>query len=151
MAALIGARLLSFIHNAITDLYPTLEIYLGFIATSSLSSSLPNSIRELFPLSIWQYCPTQENPAGILTRGLTNQQTLTLSLWKNGPAWLMLSKEHWPSTSATAALQTQFSSTPDIVENHSTSTLDAVENNPVKTSKANETNPLPFRSIDKIC
>ena len=45
----------------------------------------------------------------------------------------MLSKEHWPSTSATAEFQTQSSSTPDIVENHSTSTLDAVENNPVRT------------------
>lgn len=100
MAALIGARLLSFIHSAMTDLYPTLEVYLwsdSQIVLSWLHSNkqlkqfVANSVRELFPPSIWHYCPTQENPADILTRGLTNQQMLSSSLWKNGPAWLMLS------------------------------------------------------------
>ena len=110
-----------------------------------------NSIRDLFPASIWHYCPTQENPADILTHGLTTEQMLSSSLWKNGPAWLMLSKEHWPSTSATRAFQTQSSSTPDIVQNHSTSTLDAVQSNPVRTPKAIETNPLPINPTDKIC
>ena len=163
MAALIGARLLSFIHNAMMDLYATLEVYLwsdSQIVLSWLRSNKQlkqfvanrvNSIRELFPPSIWHYCPTQENPADVLTRGLTNQQMLSSSLWKNGPAWLMLSKEHWPSTSATAAFQTQSSATPDIVQNHSTSTLDAVENNPVRTPKAIETNLLPINPTDKIC
>ena len=163
MAALIGARLLSFIHNAMMDLYPTLEVYLwsdSQIVLSWLRSNKQlkqfvanrvNSIRELFPPSIWHYCPTQENPADVLTRGLTNQQMLSSSLWKNDPAWLMLSKEHWPSTSATAAFQTQSPSTPDIVQNHPTSTLDAVENNPVRTPKAIETNPLPINPTDKIC
>ena len=163
MAALIGARLLSFIHNTMMDLYPTLEVYLwsdSQIVLSWLHSNKQlkqfianrvNSIRELFPPSIWHYCPTQENPADVLTRGLTNQQMLSSSLWKNGPAWLMLSKEDWPSTSATAAFQTQSSSTPDIVENHSTSTLDAIENNPVRTPTAIETNPLTINPKDKIC
>ena len=164
MAALIGARLLSFIHNAMMDLYPMPEVYLWFdsqIVLSWLHSNKQlkqfvanhvNSIRELFPANIWHYCPTQENPADIFTRGLTNQQMLSSSLWKNGPAWLMLSKEHWPSTSAaTAAFQTQSSSTSDIVQNHSTSTLDAVENNQVQTPKAIETNPFPVNPTDKIC
>ena len=145
------------------DPYPTLEVYLwshSQIVLSWLHSNKQlkpfvanrvNSIRELFPASIWHYCPTQENPADILTRGLTNQQMFSSLLWKNDPAWLMLSKEHWPSTSATAAFQMQSSSTSDIVQNHSTTTLDAVENKQVRTPKAIETNPLPINPTDKIC
>ena len=43
MAALIGSRLLFFIHNAMMDLYPTLEVYLwsDFVATNSLNSLSP--------------------------------------------------------------------------------------------------------------
>ena len=81
MAALISARLLSFIHNAMMDLYPMLEVYLWSDSQIVLSwlhsnkhlkqfvTNRVNSIRELFPPSIWHYCPTQENPADILTRG----------------------------------------------------------------------------------
>ena len=152
MAALIGARLLSFIHNAMVDPYPMLEVYLwsdSQIVLSWLHSNKQlkpfvanrvNSIRELFPASIWHYCPTQENPADILTRGLTNQQMLSSSLWKNGPAWLMLSKEHWPFTSAAAAFQTQSHQHPTsfrtILHQHSM---------PLKTIKYGH--PKPLRTI----
>ena len=44
-----------------------------------------NSIKVLFPASTWHYCPTHENPAEILIRGLTTQQMLLSSLWHGGP------------------------------------------------------------------
>ena len=112
-----------------------------------MSTLLENSFQQVFGI----IPPIQENPADILTLDLTNQQMLSSSLWKNGPAWLLLFKEHWPSTSATAAFQRQSSSTFDIVQNHSTSTLDAIENNQVRTPKAIETNQLPINPTDKIC
>ena len=65
-----------------TDLYPTLEAHIWSDSQIVLSWLHSNKelkqlvvnrvnyiIRELFPPSILHYCPTQENPADILTRG----------------------------------------------------------------------------------
>ena len=44
----------------------------------------------------WSFCPRLENPADILTCGLSVEALLRSSLWWNGPAWLQQSKENWP-------------------------------------------------------
>ena len=36
----------------------------------------------------WSFCPGLENPADILTSGLSAEALLKSSLWWNGPAWL---------------------------------------------------------------
>ncbi len=128
MAALIGARLLSFIHNAVKDRYDTLELYLwsdSQIVLYWINSNKQlkqfvanrvNSIKDLFPPSI-------------LTRGLTTQQMLSSSLWHNGPAWLTLSEEHWPSWSTAATFLAQSVQTSENCETNSTSAPEPIERN----------------------
>ena len=43
------------------------------------------------------YCPTGDNPADLLTRGLTTDQfNAILHLWMNGPTWLHV-QHQWPT------------------------------------------------------
>jgi len=44
----------------------------------------------------WQYCPTQDNPADLLTRGISSSQLMSSTLWRQGPQWLP-SKDSWPT------------------------------------------------------
>ena len=40
--------------------------------------------------------PTQDNPADLVSRGLTPQEFLNASIWTNGPQWLSLEESNWP-------------------------------------------------------
>ena len=51
-------------------------------------------IRKLTEAKEWNYCPSKENPADLLTRG-TSTKILESSLWKHGPDWLC-NKNEWP-------------------------------------------------------
>jgi ribonuclease HI len=46
------------------------------------------------PFTDMKYCPTEDNPADQLTRGLTYTEFSQSSLWSNGPTWLQNSD--WP-------------------------------------------------------
>ena len=116
MAALIGARLASFIHNAIKNRYEALEVHLWsdsqivlhwLRSHKQLKQFVANrvkSIKDLFPSTIWHYCPTTDNPADLLTRGITTTQMHSSALWNNGPSWLTLFTEQWPTWTPTTAL-----------------------------------------------
>ena len=53
-------------------------------------------IKEAFPSATWSYCPTQDNPANLLTCGVSFEFLSSPdSLWWNGPAWLTTS-DTWP-------------------------------------------------------
>ena len=43
----------------------------------------------------WRYCPSSDNPADLLTRGIQAQTLASFQLWKNGPAWLT-QETNWP-------------------------------------------------------
>ncbi|VDI25013.1 Hypothetical predicted protein [Mytilus galloprovincialis] len=43
----------------------------------------------------WKYCPTDSNPADMLSRGVTATKFLELDLWMKGPEWLT-DKSNWP-------------------------------------------------------
>ena len=45
-------------------------------------------IRSKLPTAEWRYCPTLENPADLLIRGIDAEPLLSSTLWKNGPTWL---------------------------------------------------------------
>jgi len=47
------------------------------------------------PTASWQYCPTLDNPADLLTRGTTFQLLKSSSLWQHGPSWLT-TPDQWP-------------------------------------------------------
>ena len=46
-------------------------------------------------LSRWSYCCTEDNPADMLTRGITARD-LVKAVWVNGPNLLSSSKDEWP-------------------------------------------------------
>jgi hypothetical protein len=43
----------------------------------------------------WRYCPTKDNPADLLTRGIATSQFKSSSLWFHGPTWLT-TPDNWP-------------------------------------------------------
>ena len=45
-------------------------------------------IKETFPELSWRYCPSDDNPADLLTHGLNITQLTLSSLWQYGPPWL---------------------------------------------------------------
>ena len=55
----------------------------------------------MFPTSVWRYCPTNDNAADLLTRGITATQLTSSQLWLKGPTWLP-SECDWPSWSPTS-------------------------------------------------
>ena len=46
----------------------------------------------------WHYCPSADNPADLLTRGIGFQQFMSSTVWKHGLPWLA-SKNCWPTWS----------------------------------------------------
>ncbi|XP_044167551.1 uncharacterized protein LOC122951619 [Acropora millepora] len=107
MAALPGARLASFVSQALKSRYPNLKVKLwsdSEIVLHWLSSSKPlkqfvanrtKEIKMMFPLPYWNHCPTADNPAAFLTCGISAEQLQNSSLWKHSLQWL-LSESQWP-------------------------------------------------------
>ncbi|XP_072400667.1 uncharacterized protein [Diabrotica undecimpunctata] len=60
-------------------------------------------LAELAHKVIISYVNTQENPADLLSRGLSPTSLIDNSLWWNGSKWLLYPKEQWP-TSASSTL-----------------------------------------------
>jgi hypothetical protein len=112
MAAVIGARLANFLSRTLSSRYPNLNVRLwsdSEIVLHWINSSKPlkqfithriNEIKNLFPTSIWNHCPTDQNPADLLTRGITPLQLQSSSLWQNGPTWLRR-ESTWPTWNPT--------------------------------------------------
>ena len=60
-------------------------------------------IKNLFPVSLWSHCPTNDNPADLLTRGISAREFHASTLWKHGPHWLP-SESQWPSWNSSQVL-----------------------------------------------
>jgi len=57
-----------------------------------------NRVQEIHLLTedyTWKYCPTDDNPADLLTRGIPVSQFTNNTLWNNGPSWITR-KDKWP-------------------------------------------------------
>ena len=106
MAAVVATRVSTFIITSLslqeTPLYlwSDSQIVLYWIQQKKkLTPFVSNRITEihqLAPTAIWGYCPTEDNPADLLTRGITSKSLLSSSLWNNGPTWLCTEAE-WPT------------------------------------------------------
>ncbi|XP_038118272.1 uncharacterized protein LOC119769525 [Culex quinquefasciatus] len=55
-----------------------------------------SEIQHLTRGGIWNHVPGTENPADIISRGMTPAQLQYQSLWFHGPCWLKLDKANWP-------------------------------------------------------
>ena len=43
----------------------------------------------------WRYCPSDDNPADLPSRGITATQLISYSHWWNGPSWLSQPEFQW--------------------------------------------------------
>jgi len=71
-----------------------------------------------FPATIWSFTPSADNPADLLTRGISSEQLLTSQLWMHGPQWLQF-RQNWPQWTPTNALL-QLSTDEDNDDNEAT-------------------------------
>lgn len=107
LASLLAARLLTFVRKTLR-LPETVQYRCWTDSTASLGwlQGDPNrwkqfianrvvEIQELTDPLKWSYCPTSENPADLLTRGIS-AATLISSVWLKGPDWLNLPEDQWP-------------------------------------------------------
>ncbi|XP_078051919.1 uncharacterized protein LOC144478074, partial [Augochlora pura] len=46
----------------------------------------------------WRHIPSRENPADVVSRGLTCIEYLENKLWQVGPYWLVQEENQWPVT-----------------------------------------------------
>ena len=56
-----------------------------------------NEIRKIVPPQQWKYCPTDQNPADIASRGQKASILKESKRWWEGPEFLKQSSEFWPS------------------------------------------------------
>ena len=101
MAALLGARLYIFISTSISTtnmfFWSDSQIVLSWITSKkTLKPFINNRINEIRSISTeWRYYPLADNPADLLTRGITFDQFNSSTHWRYGPTWLSLTSE-WP-------------------------------------------------------
>ncbi|CAG2215236.1 unnamed protein product [Mytilus edulis] len=103
MAAVIGARIAAHVKSALSinkvTYWSDSQIVLHWLTTTKhLKKFLHNRITEIKSLtqdSEWKYCPTNDNPADLLTRGISASQLADAKLWYNGPEWINCSTS-WP-------------------------------------------------------
>ena len=52
-------------------------------------SSRVSQIHNVLPSASWRFCSTNDNPADLLTRGITYDQLQSFLLWLKEPPWLL--------------------------------------------------------------
>uniref|UniRef100_A0A2A4IUY1 Integrase catalytic domain-containing protein n=1 Tax=Heliothis virescens TaxID=7102 RepID=A0A2A4IUY1_HELVI len=77
------------------------SIVLAWIKTEpyKLNSFVANrvsKIRNLTNITEWNWVPSFDNPADILSRGTTAEKLVSSKLWWEGPLWLCKPSEEWP-------------------------------------------------------
>ena len=117
MAAVLAIRLTKFILSSIkcqftVHLWSDSQIVLCWINSSKkLKPFVSHRINEIissFPASCWHYCPSADNPADLLTRGISSEQFIISTLWKHGPTWLT-SQTLWPTWNQRESFPTESS------------------------------------------
>ena len=106
MGALLGVRLARHVLDNIDNVgidkinfWSDSQIVLSWISSSKpLKKFISNRVKEiksLVPNQTWRYCPTESNPADLLTRGTSPSKVLDDSFWIQGPEWLP-TMDKWP-------------------------------------------------------
>lgn len=103
MAAVVASRLCSFVVKSLHTtfrvcLWSDSQIVLSWIySDKKLKPFVSNRIAEIRSVSTtWRYCPSADNPADLLTRGITADQLCNSNKWIHGPSWLP-SPTQWPT------------------------------------------------------
>ena len=116
MAAVMATRLVQFVVSSLhfqsndqsnhTHLWTDSQIALHWIYKQHnpkpfISRRVAEIVRA-FPANSWSYVPSSDNPADLLTRGISAEQLFSLQLWLHGPSWLQCSQD-WPQWTPTNA------------------------------------------------
>ncbi|GFY36928.1 integrase catalytic domain-containing protein [Trichonephila clavipes] len=62
----------------------------------ALLSARIEDIQKLTEPSKWHHCPGKENPADIISRGISVRELKDSELWRHGPPWLQQAEQFWP-------------------------------------------------------
>ncbi|GFY73417.1 DUF1758 domain-containing protein [Trichonephila inaurata madagascariensis] len=68
--------------------------------SSTFKPYVKNRAQEIQSLSDpiqWGHCPGKDNPAELLSRGISAVKLVQNELWWLGPPWLKLTPDHWPN------------------------------------------------------
>lgn len=107
-AALIAARLCSYLLKNLKVsfsnvwLWSDSKITLFWIRNISNKKWKPyveNRVDEIKRLTAgfqWNHCPGKDNPADLLTRGVTSSILASSESWLQGPTWLCNESNYWP-------------------------------------------------------
>ena len=110
-AALLGAKLVEAVTNAISDeRFPTPKVFAWSDSTVTIAwlqdyprkwktfvANRVAKIQEIIPASSWKYVATEDNPADCASRGLAAADLMSHKLWWDGPEWLRQPENAWPS------------------------------------------------------
>ncbi|XP_072403265.1 uncharacterized protein [Diabrotica undecimpunctata] len=55
------------------------------------------TIQQLSNVTSWCYVNTKDNPADLLTRGMTPSNLASSNFWFHGPSWLIQTESQWPT------------------------------------------------------
>lgn len=107
-AALLGAQLTATVLAALRcpierQVYWTdAKVVLGWLNSNKTKTFVAHrvaAINELTNPTDWRYVPTSINPADLISRGVDPDQE-NLSIWWNGPSFLLKSMDSWPAYTA---------------------------------------------------
>ena len=118
MAAVVVSRLAQFILSSLPHLVQKTSVKLWsdsqivlhwLFSKKCLKQFISNRVQEInktFPDIPWLYCPANDNPADLLTRGPSAAQLTTSCLWQQGPLWL-IDESRWPAWNYSEILHLQ--------------------------------------------
>jgi len=118
MAVVTATRLAEFVCSSISQDQQSLRVYfwtdsqivLYWISKATNSKQfISHRVKEIhtaFPKATWSFTPSSDNPADLLTRGLSTSQLQSSHLWTHSPSWL-LDRSTWPTWMPTRVLSLQ--------------------------------------------
>ena len=98
MGATIAAQIFKIINSSIGDrinstyLWSDSQIVLHWLnSTKKLKQFVSNRVMDITkvcPAQWWSYCPSTDNPADLLTRGISLSALQPSTIWTHGPEWI---------------------------------------------------------------
>lgn len=92
------------LQNVIRKIYlwsdSTIILYWIRTPPEQLETFVANRVVEILEYSYstsWLHVPTADNPADILSRGITVGNLITNQLWWEGPRWIREDSSEWPN------------------------------------------------------